>query len=204
MTNQLPLMCRKRPERLKPPFGFFRVNTKWLHRVLFRLEAEVTPSPLSVCGEQRGRKRSDPRKQPALEDKIWQIHSRSGVKATFSSFILQKCVSNPPPCHVRNLTSPDTQNHQQEFYRLGKKKPLFAQLSRSFQLQQVLWFSQISIPLRKRPWVQRIEHVWCGLHLHVPPHTLSLKLSLIDSLPWWVKNALWVVGLLTTELTPKP
>ena len=109
MTHWLLPMCRKWPERLNPPFSSFRVNTEWLHQALFRLEVEVASL---ACGVQRGRKRSELRKQHELEDTIWQIQSCSAVKATFFSSISLNSVSYSSLCHVKNLTSPDTQNQQ--------------------------------------------------------------------------------------------
>lgn len=59
----------------------------------------------------------------AGEGKIWQIQSRSAVKAVFfplSSYC--KNFSNPLPCHVKNLTPPDTQGQLQNFCSPGEKE----------------------------------------------------------------------------------
>lgn len=88
---------------------------------------------LFVCGEQKGRKRSELRKQRGLGDKIWQVQRAQYVKqCVFSSSEIAKCVFNLLP-RVNNLTSLNTQKPEQECTDWTRKNPLLVLLSGSFQ-----------------------------------------------------------------------
>lgn len=110
MTNWLPPMCRKMSPETEPSVQLFQEITQSSYT---RLQIEVISSLLFTCGVERERQKSELRKQHDLEDKIWQIQSGSVVKATSPRpLLLQKCVLNPPTCHIKYLPSPDTQNQQ--------------------------------------------------------------------------------------------